>query len=210
MGLGIGVGSLAYLIDIGDLESADYLRADFAQINLVLAENELPPHHEPESLPTISSRSPPGQLGYSFLPFFVRAIAYARQAPEEFTPVGEEDPAEDRLLDRELSVEMDSHIICHSECEGYYVPVDFPDPICDDRVLGGWLGSSQGALAELVLAAPLLAIPLRKGKLSDKAARVLAEEDEGAHPCWRERRVWLKFFEAARNSIAFGTAISFG
>jgi hypothetical protein len=210
MGLGIGVGSLAELIEIGDLESADYLRADFAQINQVLAENGFPPHHEPESLPAISSRSPPGQLGYSFLPFFVRAIAYARQAPKEFTPVGKEDPAKDKRLDRELSVKMDSHIICHSECEGYYVPVDFPNPICDDRVLGGWLGSSQGALAELVLAAPLLEIPLRKGKLSDKAARVIAEEDEGACPCWRERRVWLKFFEAARNSIAFGTAISFG
>ena len=57
---------------------------------------------------------------------------------------------------------------------------------------------------------PLLGIRLRRGKLSDQAARVIAEEPDGAHPCWRERRVWLKFFEAARNSIAFGTAIRFG
>jgi hypothetical protein len=52
-------------------------------------------------------------------------------------------------------------------------------------------------LAELVLAAPLLRVPVRDGELSDEAARVIAEESDGAHPCRRERRVWLKFFEAA-------------
>jgi hypothetical protein len=105
---------------------------------------------------------------------------------------------------------MDSHIICHSDVEGFYVPIDFRDPIYDDRIWGEWLGSSQRALAELVLAAPLLGIPLRKGRLSDKAARLIAEEEDDAHPCWRERRVWLKFFEAARLSVEYGTAISFG
>jgi hypothetical protein len=210
MGLGIGVGSLAELIASGDLESVDVFRAAFAQINQVLAENGLPPHHEPESLPPLRSRARTGSLGYTWLPYFARAIAYARQAPTEFTPVGKEDPAADRRLDRERSVAMDSHIICHSDCEGFYVPVDFTDPIYDDRIWGEVLGSSQRALAELVLAAPLLGIPLRRGKLSDKAARLIAEEEDGTHPCWRERRVWLKFFEAAHNSIALGTAISFG
>jgi hypothetical protein len=208
MGLGIGVGALAS-VSGADPEAAEVIRADFAAIATVLQENGLPPHHEPESLPPIRSRAAPGSLGYNWLPYFARAIAYARQAPTEFTQVGREDPAKDKRLDRERSVKMDSHIICHSDCEGYYVPVDFPDPIYDDRICGGVLGSSQRALAELVLAASLLGIPLRGGELSDEAARVIAEEPEGAHLCWRERQVWLKFFEAARNSIAIGTAIVF-
>jgi hypothetical protein len=211
MGLSIGVGSLAQNIFLGDLEGVDVFREAFARINLVLAEKGLPPHHEPESLPRVPrSRAFPEQLGYSYYNFLARAIAYARQAPKEFTPVGDNDPKEDRRLEHEFTVYMDSHIICHSDVEGFYVPVDFHNPIYDDRIWGEWLGSSQRALAELVLAAPLLGIPLRKGKLSDKAARLIAEEDDGAHPCWRERRVWLKFFEAACHSIAFGTAISFG
>jgi hypothetical protein len=209
MGLGIDVGALASASG-ADPETAEVLRADFAVIAKLLQENGLPPHHEPESLPPIRSRAPSGSLPYAWLPYFGRAIAYARQAPNEFTPLGRGDPAADRRLDRERSVAMDSHIICHSDCEGYYVPVDFRDPIYDDRAVGRVLGSSQRVLAELVLAAPLLGIPLRSGELSDEAAREIAEELEGAHPCWRERRVWLKFFEAARNSVAFGTAIVFG
>jgi hypothetical protein len=114
MGLSIGVGSLARCV-YRDPESAAYLRIAFAQINRVLAGNGLPPHHEPESLPPIRSRARPGSLGYTWLPYFARAIAYARQAPTEFTPVGHEDPAADKRLDRERSVAMDSHIICHSE-----------------------------------------------------------------------------------------------
>lgn len=209
MGLGIGIGSLAACIR-SDPEIADILRTDFARINLVLTENGLPRHDEPESLPPIHSRAPAGSLGYSWLPHFARAVAYARQAPAEFTPVDREDPAADRRLDRERSVAMDSHVICHSESEGYYVPVDFRDPIYDDRVAGGVLGSSQRAVAELVAVAPLLGVPLRSGALGDRTARAIAREPDGAHPCWRERRVWLKFFEAARNSVAFGTAISLG
>jgi hypothetical protein len=163
MGLGIGVGSLAECVAINDTEGIDVFRGAFAQINQVLAEKGLPLHHEPESLLPIHTRARPGSLGYTWLPYFARAIAYARQAPTEFTPVGREDPAADRRLDRERSVAMDSHIICHSDCEGFYVPIDFRHPIYDDRIWGEVLGSSQRALAELVLAAPLLGIPLRKG-----------------------------------------------
>jgi hypothetical protein len=141
--------------------------------------------------------------------YLARAVAYARNAPKQFTPV-DGDPKDDPHLEREFTVDMDSHVICHSDVEGFYVPIDFRHPIFDDHIWGGWLGSSQRALAELVRTAPLLEIPLRKGKLSDKEAKLIAEEKDRAHPCWRERRVWLKFFEAARHSIDFGTAISFG
>jgi hypothetical protein len=210
MGLGIGVGSLACCMD-SDAETAEVLRADFEMVNRVLAEQGLPPHQEPEALPPLALRAPAGSLPTAWLPYLARAIAYARQAPGEFRPAREgEDPAKDRRLDRERSVAMASHVICHSDSEGFYVPIDFPEPIHDDRVVGGVLGSSQRALAELVLAAPLLGVPLRDGELSDEAARAIAEETRGAHPCWRERQVWLKLFEAARLSVQLRTAVVFG
>ncbi len=53
--------------------------------------------------------------------------------------------------------------------------------------LGIGVGSSPRALAELVLTAPLLGIPLKRKKLSDKQAQALAQEEREAHPCWRER-----------------------
>jgi hypothetical protein len=59
-------------------------------------------------------------------------------------------------------------------------------------------------------AAPLLGIPLVDGKLSDEAAKVIAEERDGSHPYWIERKVWLTMFEAFRHSIEFKCAVVFG
>jgi len=108
---------------------------------------------------------------------------------------------------------MNSHFICHSGCEGFYVPIDFPEPLYDDLdgdLPGGILGSSQQALKEIMLAAPLLGIPLRGKKLSDKAAKDIANEPDGSHPYWIERKVWLTMFEAFRHSVEYKCAVIFG
>ncbi len=104
---------------------------------------------------------------------------------------------------------MDSHLICHSDCEGYYVPVDFPDPLYDDTdaLVGGIVGSSQAAMRELVQVAPLLNIRLRNGALSNAQAKEIADEDGG--PLYIERQVWLQLYEAFRLSIEHGTAVKF-
>ena len=40
---------------------------------------------------------------------------------------------------------FDSHLLCHSDCEGFYLPIDFADVIVDAknqmRIAGGLLGS---------------------------------------------------------------------
>ncbi len=155
-----------------------------------------------------------GLLGfpYSWLHYLRRAIAYARQAPTEFSPLpqGQEASADDRI-DRELSVFMDSHLICHSDCEGYYVPIDFPEPLYDDgdELVGGILGSSQRALAEVILAAPLLGIELEDGKPMKTDVETIQEEDD-THPLWIERKVWLAMYEKFRLSIEHKTAVVFG
>jgi hypothetical protein len=213
MGLSLSVGYLAWLNkDDIDPEAVSWLREKFVHVNRVLRTNDLPEHVEPEELPELEDR---GLLGfpYSWLHYLRRAVAYARQAPAEFGPLPEgQEASEDRRIDRELSVFMDSHLICHSDCEGFYVPIDFPEPLYDDRdeLTGGILGSSQRALAEVILAAPLLGIALEKGKPTKTDVDTIREEEDNGHPLWIERQVWLAMYEKFRLSIEFKTAVVFG
>jgi hypothetical protein len=57
-----------------------------------------------------------------------------------------ENPAQDKAIDDQSSM-LSSHLPCHSDCEGYYVPIDFGEPLFadEDAFAGaGMLGSSQG------------------------------------------------------------------
>jgi len=214
MGLGITVGQLAWSIANGLSEEIELARQDIAKINRVLAAHGLPLHVEPETLPAIKDRSDVwAGFPYSWLHYLRRAVAFARQAPKKFRPVAKgEDPAADPLVDRELSVRMDSHLICHSDGDGFYVPIDFPEPLYDDRKKGsiGMLGSSQRAMSELLQVAPLLKISLTKGKLSDQKAKRIATENEKSQPLWIERRAWLRLFERIGASIEYNAVITFG
>jgi hypothetical protein len=214
MGLAVSLGVLASDSD-ADPEGIEWYRQSFLQVNRVLAAHGLPPHEEPESLPDLPYRGQPLGFPYSWLHYLRRAVAFARQAPNQFCPVAEgENPANDERIDEELSVVMDSHLICHSDCEGFYVPFDFPVPLYDDQeeggLPGGIMGSSQRALQETMQAASLLGIPLVEGNLSDDAAKHIAEEPDGSHLYWIERKVWLTMFEAFRHSIEYKCAVVFG
>ena len=102
------------------------------------------------------------------------------------------------------------HLLWHSDAEGYYVPVDFPEVILDDRIAGSMVGSSVRLLEELKLIAPRLEIALVHGELSDEMASRIDQEAEKGGPYWIERLVWFSLFEAARLSIRHGAAIHFG
>jgi hypothetical protein len=207
MGVAICVGSLA--ADQGeDPEYTDSLRQDFEQINRVLRASQLPEHSEPEDLPDFPYRGQLLGFPYSWLHYLRRAVAFARQAPAEFCPLAEDaNPADDPRVDDELSCYFDSHFICHSDSQGFYVPIDFPEPLYDDELSGGILGSSQRALAEVMQAAPLLGIPLENGVLSDDAARAIVTEVDESHPYGIARKVWLTMFEAFRHSVEYNTAV---
>jgi hypothetical protein len=103
---------------------------------------------------------------------------------------------------------LDSHLLCHSDCEGFYVPVEIGDPIFDDDLLGGMLGSSQALLRELVEVAPHIGVTLEGGRPTPACEAELRDiEDSG--PFWRERLVWYTLFEAASLSIEHNTLIVF-
>lgn len=214
MGLALSVGELAWhLGPDGDPEGLEWLREELKHLNALLWRRGLPEHHEPEVLPKIDRRGALHSFPYSYTHHLRRAVAYARRAPEKFATIDrQQEPSEDPHIDRELSVWMDSHLICHSDCEGFYVPIDFPEPLYaddDEELTGVILGSSQRLLAELIQAAPLLEITVDvTGTLSDAEAVIL--RDENSHRYGLERQVWFAFFEAARASVQYNSVISFG
>lgn len=209
MGLAVEVGVLADLIE-NDPEGADWLRESLDAVNLVLLDNGLPPHREPESLPPLDGRASILSYPYSFLHYLRRVAAHVAENPGWIaTPFPEpSDPAADPLADEHYSY-MESHLLCHSDCEGFYLPIQFEEVIADDRVLGGMLGSSFMLQKELIAVAPALGIRLENAQLSDEVAESVNREAVGEAPLWIEKAVWLSLFEAARLSIQHQAAICF-
>src|SRR5262245_47500895 len=124
MGLVVSVGRLADL-RVHDPEGAEMLANEFHAVNRVLASNGLPSHTEPEFLPPIGDRVPLGSsMPYDWLHYLRRAVAYAMRPEERFRPLrGSEDPDEDSVY-QDVLFSCESHIICHSDCEGFDVPID--------------------------------------------------------------------------------------
>jgi hypothetical protein len=215
VGLGISVGTLSWL-NTEDQDGATWFKENLAGINAVLREHGLPDHVEPEQIsPAPKPRAELMGFPYSFVHYLRRVYAYAMAQPGwTYTApvVVDYSLQDDAVVDDEYSL-MRSHLMCHSDAEGFYVPVDFPDPLFDDgsnRILGGMLGSSYGLMRELVVIAPTIGIKLDGDKLTDdEAARINAMID-GEHALDKELVVWLALFEAARLSIEHRTAISFG
>ncbi|MFV2020463.1 hypothetical protein [Micromonospora sp. LOL_023] len=127
--------------------------------------------------------------------------------------VGADGLASDREQIDDQAALLESHLLCHSDREGYYVPVDFGDPLflpAEAEVAGGGLvGSSQGLLAELRRCAPAIGVRLSPaGELPDtEAARLFAVPDDADFAV--ETQVWLTLHETCRASIACGRAVVF-
>ncbi len=216
LGLAIGVGVLAELLE-EDPEGAEWMEDGFAAANRLLAAADLPLHTEPRVLAPLESRASLDSFPYSFIHYLRRAYAYRVDSPNWVaTPLDEgDDPSADEVLE-EVAERFESHLLFHSDAEGFYLPVEFDDVLVADpgdeeaAVPGELLGSSYRLREELVLVAPALGITLTgDGHLSDaEAARIdgIACSDDGL--C-REMASWLSLFEAARLSIQYKTAIVF-
>ncbi len=208
MSLDLSVGTLAWCLANGEKEGADWTRRDMREINRLLTVSGMPGHVEPQTLPKLRDRCRLHGMPYTWIHYLRRAIAYARQSPADFRPLGEGQDPDDPRLDREIDL-FQSHLICRSDFDGYYVPINFWDPLLGetDVLVGGVLGSCQAGMRELVQVAPLLNIHLRNSKLSNAMAKEIADEDGG--PLRIERQVWLQLYEAFRLSIEHGAAVKF-
>ena len=212
MGLAISVGALAEL-QKEDPEGAQDLLASLETANVLLKQAGLPQHAEPVALPQLQSRAQIDSFPYSFIHYLRRAYAHAAlDAQWRATPLPDgEEPAEDPVLD-EAQDTFDSHLICHSDCEGFYFPLVFDEVIFADdehELLGGMLGSSYKLREELVTVAPALGIFLLGDMLGDEEAERINARIEAEDGLDRELVAWLAAYEACRLSIEHKTAIVF-
>jgi hypothetical protein len=211
MGLAIVLGMLADQAE-NDPEGLEYYRGVFAVVNELLNKSGLPTHSEPEALPFLKSRSSVDSYPYSFIHYLRRAYAHRVADPSWVaTPFpADDEPMKDPVLNR-VANQLTSHLLCHSDAEGFYVPVDFQPVLFDEteEMPGGMLGSSYRLRDELIYLAPALGIRLDGSQLADSDAEEINVEEDQEEGVWRERLVWLSLFEAARLSIEHGTAICF-
>lgn len=209
MGLSITVGMLRSVA--GDAEGVAYFRDAFDALAAALARAGHPGWREPDVArprrrPAIDS------FPYSFLHYLRRAYALVLRG-RPVTPVaGRLTEADEELILDETSM-LSSHLLCHSDTAGYYVPLALGDPLFLDegeRVAGGGMvGSSRALLAELRQVAPAIGVRLEPdGSLSDAEARRLYDTADD-HPFSREQTVWLTLHEACVDSLATGAAIVF-
>ncbi len=102
------------------------------------------------------------------------------------------------------------HLIHHSDCEGFYVPVDFAAVFYDKEITGGWVGSSQRLLEECRGIAARLGLPEDLDPWGDEVSAAVEADTEGAEG-WRrygvESFTCLQVMAAARHSIGTGAAI---
>lgn len=212
MGLGISVGMLCDQAR-NDPEGFEVHRDEFETLSQALAQEGIE-WSEPEVIHTSGEHDYSAGFPYSYLMHLRRAFALA-QLGEEVTPVSavsDEQYARDMVkVDDEMAM-FSSHLLCHADYAGYYVPVDFADPLFlpeEAKVAGaGMVGSSQQLLAELVGLAGTIGIRLdAAGVLSaaDEAALVAADGEEFD----AERYTWLQLYRACLASVESGHAIVF-
>ncbi|WP_285710425.1 hypothetical protein [Microtetraspora sp. NBRC 16547] len=190
----------------------DRLSAALMQEGVTWRQPEEPVWRGPESTPPFM-RSHVDSFPYGYLHYLRRVFALVKRE-EPVTPISsQEELSRDDYKVKDETLDLYSHLLCHSDCDGYYVPVDFCDPLFlpDDAGIsgGGMVGSSHRLLAELRECAPVIGIQLEKdGSLSDaEASRVFTLPEDA--PFTIESVVWLALHETCRASIATGCAVIF-
>jgi hypothetical protein len=211
MGLAISVGNpcTGY-----DAEGEEHYQRQFAALATAL-EAEGHRWTPPVTLPPSGlARRHVGSFPYSTLHYLRRAYALKFER-QPVTPVIDGDlKGADHFVD-DATTMFSSHLLCHSDTAGYYVPVAFEDPLFlpeDSGVAGGaMVGSSQGLLGELRWIAPDIGVRLEAdGSLGDaEAARIWADIDDHVGRYMIEHMAWLTLHEMCRVSVASGHVVVF-
>ncbi|MGW4695949.1 hypothetical protein ACWEO1_26655 [Kitasatospora cineracea] len=211
MGLDVMVGAL-----IGaEEDTAEWFRAECAEITRVLAAEGLPGWREPESGPRFGDRI----WGYSGLHTLRRLAAHLAAGGQLPEPLADGERATDDPVLRAAYEDIPDdrpgpfdHLIHHSDCEGYYAPVDFAPVLADPELSGGLLGSSVRLLAELEALALALGLPADLDPDSEEVTDA-AEDPDPAAEGWRrygtEAFICLQLRLAARCSVETGAVLAF-
>lgn len=229
MGLSLLVGARAYLRE-EHAEGYSECDAEFAGLNRYLVSIGLPSHEEPvDCLPWLRD-----MYGYSGL-HYLRRIASHLDLKGRMPEPGDGGAANDETLTEyywlvegkrrgilgwlgirpKPTIRTFDHLIVHSDCEGYYLPMDFKDVLRpDDRfaVPGRMVGSSIRLLDECRRLSEALQIP--QGLSVDTAEAWMAEEGQGrGTDAWRRYAIetfcCLCLIEGCEHSIRTGAALVF-
>ncbi len=228
MGLALTVGLLSDLKG-NDAEGFSTFTSYFGEVDKVLTANNLPGHVEPDDVSPWDAE----MYGYSGLHYLRRLAAYV-DSGLELPPPGNADSSDDERLAayfRHVGGEQPGvlkglfrktprfrrqfdHLIVHSDAEGFYLPLDFPDVLFadDGQIPGGMVGSSPRLLAECDRLARILDIPSHITKDSDELWD--AADSQGAGESrWKQYGVesftCVALREACRVSIKTGAAVVF-
>lgn len=207
MGLAIVVDVLGGLKD--DPEGHAAARAELDRLGERLEAKGLPPWREPETV-SVRPRAHVDSFSYSTIHFLRRALAWTRASEAPLEPTGGELTPDDDALVRDEAAMLDSHLICHSDADGWYVPIPMGEPVfLGDEIAGRVVGSSVCLLDELAEVAPPLGVALTDDlELTDaEAERLFRVTDDD--PFARELMAFLTLWECARVSVASGCAIRF-
>ena len=207
MGLGISVGMLCDQAR-NDPEGFEMHRAGFDQLTRALAQEGIE-WREPEILHEGGEHDYSGGFPYSYLAHLRRAYTLTLLG-EPVTPASATSDAQyerDQEKVGDESTMFASHLLCHADYAGYYIPVDFPDPLFlpegADVGGAGMVGSSQQLLAELRSFASALGVEL------DEAGNVVEQKPAGDDPFDAEKFAWSQLYRACLASIESGHAIVF-
>lgn len=221
MGLEISVGML-YAMARNDEHGLRRHEAQFAELSRVLGEQGIS-WQEPERTDPPSTDVYYGGFPHSYLTALRRVLALGYRR-EPVTPMPPQDSADyERELgkiDDEASM-LVSHLLCHADDSGYYVPVKMTDPLFLSAAtlatakadVGTVIGSSMCLLVELVFMAPLLGVTLEEKQgqgfvlSAEETARLAATAPDD--PYAAEKTAWHQLYLACRASVFGGHAIVF-
>lgn len=240
MGLSLTVGILTDLLE-HDKEGAEWIIGHFEEINNVLAKAGFDQHVEPTDC-EVWSADGYGYSGLHALREFA-GLAWQKQ-PLPRTPrlTGREELSNSgKLFDAVLPfLDSDnkigffakllgktnvkeppafSHLVCHSDAEGYYVPIDFSVPLIPntmrEETKSIWpVGSVQRLDAELDVLIELLEIPQGVNSQSESLWNAMdSDQTKPEDPFWLVQPIAsysaLVLKEACSASLRTGAAIAF-
>lgn len=205
------------LVDAEDDDYTEMVRADFLSISELLERVGAPQWTEPDL--DEEEGADFEAWGYSGL-HTVRRLAVHLAADGRLPePLVRTQRATDDPLLSKVYEDLPSdppgpfdHLVHHSDCEGYYVPVDFAHVIVDKKVPGGYLGSSSRLLTEIRRLAEALGLPEGLDPDSEEVSDAADAEDPAAEGWQRyrvESYVCLQLLRAAKLSVSTGAAIAF-
>lgn len=216
MGVGIDIFNLA---QDGDPELIQDVKKEIDAINGVLRQAGIDTFTEPEKIPgciKTSEQFLSASIPYSWLHRLRRAIALQRfhsnddDSKKYMLGADIDDAKVEELVLDETSI-FECHAICHSDCEGYYVPVKFPgNEVLFPPASTGLpspIGSSVSLLSELDAVAPSLGIQISpEGTFGDTGDKEKGTINDGVNVAIQALRV---LYPIVRHSVKYGSAIRF-